>query len=206
MLGIRAVQQERRRRRRAKPIIFIAGTVNAVNAARFDEVFEVAEEVEADGVTACYGWFQTEASCRAHEALMAERLGTIPRSARGWLWDHEAIDTAALTRAVRRIRERRWSFSYVFIPALDEADIPRYYDDHSQTFGYQRCLVPWSIVQVLPNGDVTTCGDYPDYLVGNVRDASLLELWNNDRYRRFRQLLATGLLPVCSRCCGLLAE
>jgi hypothetical protein len=31
------------------------------------------------------------------------------------------------------------------------------------------------------------------------------DLWNNDRYVKFRKSIATdGLMPVCTRCCGLM--
>jgi hypothetical protein len=42
-------------------------------------------------------------------------------------------------------------------------------------------------------------------VVGNIKDATITELWNSPAYRKFRQSLATeGLMPVCSRCCGLM--
>jgi radical SAM protein with 4Fe4S-binding SPASM domain len=57
----------------------------------------------------------------------------------------------------------------------------------------------------MPNGDVATCRDYPDYVCGNIQKQGLLEIWNNDRYRKFRESLKNdGLLPICSRCCGLM--
>jgi len=41
--------------------------------------------------------------------------------------------------------------------------------------------------------------------VGNVKTATLSELWNSERYVAFRRSLTTkGLMPVCSRCCGLM--
>jgi radical SAM protein with 4Fe4S-binding SPASM domain len=58
----------------------------------------------------------------------------------------------------------------------------------------------------MPNGDVVTCRDYPDVVVGNIKEKSILELWNNDKMRGFRNLLKEegGLLPVCTRCQGLM--
>jgi radical SAM protein with 4Fe4S-binding SPASM domain len=57
----------------------------------------------------------------------------------------------------------------------------------------------------MPNGDVATCRDYPDYVCGNIQDDDLLTIWNNGKYRRFRNSLKQeGLMPICSRCCGLM--
>jgi hypothetical protein len=52
---------------------------------------------------------------------------------------------------------------------------------------------------------VATCRDYPDYVCGNIQRDSILTIWNNDRYRAFRNSLRDeGLLPICARCCGLM--
>lgn len=207
MKGIAAVRAARRARGGAKPFIVIAGTFNRHNAARFDEVFESAEEAGADGLTACFGWFQTGESSQRHAEAMLARLGTFVYSAPGWQWRTNEIDSREVSDSVRRIQARRWSFPHVFLPRLASDEIARYYDDHSFTFGNDKCSVPWTTAYLLPNGDVTTCGDYPDYIAGNITRSPILEIWNADRYRRFRkELCGGGLLPACSRCCGLLAE
>jgi radical SAM protein with 4Fe4S-binding SPASM domain len=60
-------------------------------------------------------------------------------------------------------------------------------------------------VEVDSNGDMTPCRDYHDYVVGNVKESTITELWNAPAYRRFRKSLSReGLMPVCSRCCGLM--
>ena len=63
------------------------------------------------------------------------------------------------------------------------------------------------MVDIMPNGDVATCRDHTDYVVGNIQDDSLLSIYNNDRYRAFRRALKScenGLFPICARCCGLM--
>ena len=61
------------------------------------------------------------------------------------------------------------------------------------------------VVEGDSNGDLSPCRDYHDYVVGNLKEATITELWNSEAYRRFRRSLAEdGLMPVCSRCCGLM--
>jgi radical SAM protein with 4Fe4S-binding SPASM domain len=69
--------------------------------------------------------------------------------------------------------------------------------------GSSRCGLISTMPVILPNGDVSTCWDHPDYIVGNIRHDPFMEIWNGSRYRRFRELLGRGLLPTCSRCTGL---
>jgi radical SAM protein with 4Fe4S-binding SPASM domain len=205
--GIRALQSYKKAHRRLKPYLLISAAVTKDNACNFNEIFEVAEEGGADGLVASYGWFQTEESCQQHEAIMREQLGVFPISHRGWLWSFGEIDVEGLVSAIKQIDARQWSFPFAFMPKLSYDEIPRYYREHSNTFGADQCKCPWAIVQVLPNGDVATCIDLPDYVAGNIREQSILEIWNNEKYRKFRSVLKQhGHLPACTRCSGLVGR
>jgi radical SAM protein with 4Fe4S-binding SPASM domain len=203
--GLKAVQEEKRVRGLSRPFTTILVTINTHNTAELDKVFEVAEDAGVDGLICYYAYFQTEESCAEHEAIMESRLNTTPRSPRGFMWNHLAVNTAELLETRRRIQARSWSFAYVFAPELADADIPLFYQDHKRTFGYNRCVAPWLMITVLPNGDVAPCRDYPDYVVGNIAHDRLTELWNGERLRDFRGALKEeGLFPICRRCCGLM--
>lgn len=72
-------------------------------------------------------------------------------------------------------------------------------------FGH--CPVPFSVASILHNGDVLMCvHDWARKdIIGNVRDATLIELWNGDRMREIRSLVSErryGEVPAC-RDCGL---
>jgi len=205
LAGIQAIQEEKRRHHLLKPYVVILATVCENNASSLDDVFEIGEEIQADGLVAYYAWFQTEDSCSRHEAIMREKLDTTPVSQRGWIWGYDAIDTDALMDSVRRIESRQWDFPYLFSPELKHGEISRYYQDHAYMFGYGKCVAPWTTIEIMPNGDVATCRDYPDYVVGNIKDSSIRDIWNGERYRRFRAVLKEErLLPICSRCCQLM--
>jgi radical SAM protein with 4Fe4S-binding SPASM domain len=205
LAGIKSLQEEKKRRRRVRPYIVILATVCKENAHNLDDVFEIGEEIHADGLVAYYAWFQTEESCQRHEAFMQEKLNTTPFSQRGWVWSYDEIDTDALVESVKRIKSRRWSFPYLFAPELKYEDIPCYYREHANLFGYGKCVAPWTTIEIMPNGDVATCRDYPDYVVGNIKENGILDIWNNERYRRFRAVLKEEkLLPICTRCCQLM--
>ncbi|MBU1908574.1 MAG: SPASM domain-containing protein, partial [Verrucomicrobia bacterium] len=114
-----------------------------------------------------------------------------------------------LHRQIRRVLERSRRHGappVVLIPRLKtEVDLRTYYTDHACDFGYRRCLSIYHALEVNSNGDVSPCRDYHDFVVGNVKGKTFTELWNDDNYRRFRRSLAAdGLMPVCTRCCGLM--
>jgi radical SAM protein with 4Fe4S-binding SPASM domain len=206
MSAIGAIQEEKRKRGRRKPYITLVTTISKDNADKLEEIFDIGEEVGADLMLVYYAWFTTEEIGRRHEAVMQEKLGVIPTAWRGYLWSFDEIDPQAVVDSVKRIRSRKYSFPYLLIPNLKYEDIPRYYQEPANTFGYDRCVYPWIVTDIMPNGDVVPCRDYPDYVVGNIKEDSIADIFNGERYRRFRRALkeSGGLFPICARCCGLM--
>jgi radical SAM protein with 4Fe4S-binding SPASM domain len=206
MSAIGAIQEEKRKRGRRKPYITLVTTISKDNADKLEEIFDIGEEVGADLMLVYYAWFTTEEIGRRHEAVMQEKLGVIPTAWRGYLWSFDEIDPQAVVDSVKRIRSRKYSFPYLLIPNLKYEDIPRYYQEPANTFGYDRCVYPWIVTDIMPNGDVVPCRDYPDYVVGNIKEDSIANIFNGERYRRFRRALkeSGGLFPICARCCGLM--
>ena len=89
-----------------------------------------------------------------------------------------------------------------FIPEVEPRDVPSYFSDFGNTFGHDLCPVAWYFAQVQPDGAVAFCGDFPDYMLGNVRRTPFTEIWHGERATAFRHKLAREPLPVCNRCCG----
>lgn len=66
------------------------------------------------------------------------------------------------------------------------------------------CRYPWDAINICPNGDVVPCPDFPDVIVGNVKQQPLPQIWNGPRFREFRRKLAQqGRFPICTTCCHL---
>ena len=87
----------------------------------------------------------------------------------------------------------------------DREDLRRYYTDHAARFGFNRCISIFQTVELDADGNMSPCRDYHDYVVGNVREATITSLWNCEAYKKFRSSLAReGLMPACPRCCGLM--
>ncbi len=204
--AMRTIQEEKRRRGRRKPYITLVATVSKDNADKLDQIFDIGEEVGADLMLVYYAWFTTEAIGGRHEAVMQEKLGVTPTAWRGYTWSFDEIDPQAVVESVKRIRSKKYSLPYLLIPNLEYEDIPRYYEEPANTFGHDRCVYPWIVTDIMPNGDVVPCRDYPDYVVGNITEDSIVNIFNGERYRKFRTALkeAGGLFPICARCCGLM--
>jgi len=203
MAGVERLAALRRERRAAKPYLTFVVTVNKDNVYDFHKVYDIAAKVGVDFVGLQFGTFTTERTGRAYEERLRRTLGCEATSWRGFLSYQSDLDVQAVQEGVRRIRSRRHPFGTYFTPDLADEAIPLYYRTTRPVNGCRTCIVPWMRVDLLPNGDVYPCIDFPDYIVGNIHETPLMKLWNGPRYVAFRNELRKGLFSICARCCGL---
>ena len=60
-----------------------------------------------------------------------------------------------------------------------------------------RCLTPWFVATILPDGQLTTCQEYS---VGELGKTSFMALWNSQKLKKFRQIKKKKIFPACFRC------
>ena len=204
--GIELVQSIKRKKNKSLPYLMVFVTITKDNAHILEEIMKIGEEIGIDSMIIYYSWFTTEEIGKKHVKVMEEKLDCTPEAWKGYLFDYKQIDIETLQETVRKVKSKTYKFPYMFIPDISIDEIPLYYKDPSQLFGYNNCIAPWLIAEVMPNGDVSPCRDYPDYIVGNIKDDSIVNIFNNERYKKFRIALqeSGGLFPICARCCGLM--
>jgi MoaA/NifB/PqqE/SkfB family radical SAM enzyme len=73
------------------------------------------------------------------------------------------------------------------------------------------CQRPWTLAYVTANGNVLPCcispwvaRDYRGLVLGNAFDKPFAEIWNGERYRRFRAAFESDVPPDPCRGCGRL--
>ena len=206
MAAVEQLREERRKQKKAKPFLTFTSVITADNQHNFDEIYDVAAAAGVDLVLTTCSWYQTAESGRKQTEILEERMGITPWSWKGYLLDVDKIDGNVVRETMQRIKSRKWPFHYKFFPPIDDENMQAFFRDHANTFGNTRCTAPWVSAEILPNGDVANCRDYPDVVGGNIKDTPFLEIWNKGRLVDFRKLVIEqgGSLPVCSRCHGLM--
>lgn len=188
------------------PLIIPITVVSNMNYMHLAEIHELVRE-KTQLHPYYYGWFITEERAREHEAVFEERFGYEPRNHLGYIKsvfnDVDPVVTAQQVEEVQRVTRGYPSVPAFFPDIYSEAEIRRYYEDHSWTAGYPRCLSIYDSAEISPDGRVTPCRDYQDYECGNINEQSFFEVWNGEAFKRFRREMEKGLMPVCTRCCGL---
>ena len=154
-----------------------------------------------------YGWFITDERAAMHEKVFESRFGFAPHHHRGYLKScFNDVDPKVTAEQIQRIMQMSKGHSSIpqILPDITtESDIRRYYADHAWDCGYPSCESIYYTAEVSPDGRVTPCRDYQDYSAGNVNTQSFYDVWNGPEFKKFRAEMKKGLMPVCTRCCGL---
>ncbi|MDP6717693.1 MAG: SPASM domain-containing protein [Pirellulaceae bacterium] len=104
----------------------------------------------------------------------------------------EGMDVFAYVKS----QDNRWYFE-------DDDELENY-----SHFSKQYCEYPWTSLSVMADGSVVPCTqDYDvEMVLGNVREQTLEEIWNGEKYRELRRMHITGEFPQgykCSERCDL---
>jgi radical SAM protein with 4Fe4S-binding SPASM domain len=206
--GLAAVRRERERQGRNLPLIASLTTISQTNYRHLLDIYESFRD-KVDLFVFYLSWWIDEAGVRAHAEDFSRRFGFTPHLPEGWVGGWRPDDYRELDRqltALLAMSRAGDAPPVTLIPHITGVDQLRtYYTDHRARFGFEQCISIYQAVEVDSNGDLSPCRDYHDYVVGNLKDTTITELWNSPAYRDFRGSLATkGLMPACSRCCGLM--
>jgi len=208
--------QEKTRRDTIFPYISPITVVARYNIDKLVDIHNFARQY-ADSHIFYLSWWIDEQSAQNHTEDFTRRFGFAPRTHLGWMgtwkdFDHQGV--------FEKFQEMHCIFNSqsngngnghkkcipIMYPDLkSQEEIERYYQDHHEVFGYYQCISIYMTMEIDSNGDVSLCRDYHDYIIGNIKNDSLDEIWNGDAAQKFRRSLSTdGLMPACRRCCGLM--
>jgi MoaA/NifB/PqqE/SkfB family radical SAM enzyme len=84
--------------------------------------------------------------------------------------------------------------------AFSEEQYRAWFADAITPVGPLHCTNVEKLIDIQPNGEANFCVDFVDYSMGNIRKATIAEVWNSERANRFRAYRRQKALPVCLRC------
>lgn len=212
--GIRAVARWQKTLKRALPMQIAILPVTELNMDVIAPAVEALRELPLDTINVGLRWFTPANVGADYERVMREDFGIAATSWKGFDFDWNAIAATKeqqmleLVKLLKGLKRRRFLDSTLgrpwtsFVPDVPAEKVPEYFSNFGETFGHSLCPVAWYFAQVEPDGEVTFCGDFPDYFIGNVRKQPFREIWTGEKAQKFRAKLAKEPLPICARCCG----
>jgi MoaA/NifB/PqqE/SkfB family radical SAM enzyme len=146
-----------------------------------------------------YYYFPTHVGKR-YEDEMRDNLNCAAFSWRGFHRETSEVDLAVFRDEFRKFRANLDGvYSYPYMD-LSEEEYRVWFEDPVAPVGPLGCTNVEKLVDVQPQGDVNFCVDFPDYAIGNVREATIAEIWDGERAARFREYRRKQPLAVCYRC------
>ena len=212
--GVRAVARERDRVGATVPMLLAIVPVTELNLDDYPAALAELATLPFDAIDVGLRWFIGRETGARYEKVMSSELGVPGTSWKGFEFDGPAfaaerrgkleelagfLEKAGRRRFLDSTAGRPWTS---FVPDVPPRSLPSWFERPDETFGHDFCPVPWYFAQVEPDGNVCFCGDFPDYVIGSLRESSFEAIWRGERARLFREKLAREPLPVCSRCCG----
>jgi radical SAM protein with 4Fe4S-binding SPASM domain len=182
------------------PLVQVSCTISVHTQRHLRSFVEHVSPLGVDVIVLNNLIYATSTQVQAQGEVLGQGWGTVQCNT---ALNHRAelgIDPTILQDELAAIRDGPWSDRVLVAPPGSENHFESYYAPHAPPFALQRCTAVFRELWVLPNGDVAACGLINGVTMGNVLDDGLMAVWNGSPFRRFRQLLAQGLLPACVRC------
>jgi len=190
------------------PAIKTNTTFSPFIRGHIDELIkELQDNVGVDATRLQHLWFTDKKHAEAHKRVLHEALGTNE----GANVDSHIISVPdidylnALADEIIKVGHTRYNKPVYIHPRMSKEEIIRYYTDLSYVRA-NRCMIAWNSIFIRANGDVMFCPDewMVDFKLGNIREHTISELWNNEKAKLFRrELWKHKLFPACARCCAI---
>ncbi len=206
-LGLQAVKEAKKKFKSTLPIVASLTVISQQNIKHLVDIYETYKE-NVDVFVFYLSWWIDKKHAQLHEADFSKRFGFTPTLHRGWLgsWKPSEYDCLAKQLSMLHQLGKQKGPAVTIIPNITSTSLLKeYYTNHPNSFGYNECISIYQAAELDSNGNMSPCRDYHDYVVGNIKEQTITELWNSTDYKKFRtNLKDQGLMPVCTRCCGLM--
>ncbi|NQU95621.1 MAG: radical SAM protein [Candidatus Omnitrophica bacterium] len=202
--SIRALVKARDQKKTRYPKIIINTVITEDSYNTLEKMVELSKTLRIDGIHFIYGWNIPLHMGRRYEEVCSKLFGIEAASWRGFRKEEINMNLKRLSGIIKNIQTKRNEGLHItFLPELSPAEIANFYNNTSK-MSQKKCFSLWARADIRYNGDIVFCGDFPDYVLGNVKKDSFLAIWNGKKAREFRKKIKeVNLLPVCSRCCNL---
>jgi len=204
--GLKAVNIWKEKKKCRIPLINISSTIFETNCLYLDKIVDVAEDLLASSITFHHLIFLNQQTYTNHNEIFTRQFNVTCLDWRGFVRETlPDIDVEQLLSNINNLKKRDSQTLIHFYPNLTDAEIRKYYTDfHFKPTSYKhRCISPWMVAYIFPDGTVRPCQSL-NYVAGNVKEDSFRNIWNNQKYLRFRRVTKENkLYPVCYRCTEL---
>lgn len=207
LLALDRVFDERKKRGSKKPRVNAQFTITPDNYRSLINYYDffAGEFPEIASIIFHFPRFATRAMGEEYMRIMGEEFGVETSSWQGnlsngdYIQRYADIDTTLIYEQLTELLKRPKS---AITGPVEKEEIRQYFHE-PHVLPKDRTCTCSTRCGIQPNGDVVTCVDYPDYVIGNINEKSITEIWNGDKLMRWKDYLTAhrnpGVLVKCSR-------
>jgi len=161
---------------------------------------DVARSLGIENLCIVPYYYLTEALGQSFARELDEEFGCQAYSRRGFCHESSGVDIPVFLAQLRAYHASLHGISdYPYLP-LTEEEYCTWFADPIAPVRLDPCHNAERLIDIQPTGETNCCVDFPDYSFGNVRDATLAQLWNSERACKFREMRRQKPFSACHRC------
>jgi len=207
MEGIAAINEQKKSQKSHLPYMGIVTAISSLNYSTLDMLAAAMKDKGLAWHIINLGTYTTPEIGARHREHLKDKLGIDPVYWEGFANGYnKGIDGKKFAKILERVHSYNNGYPIITVPVIDPHRIGTYYSDLEFPVR-DECGAPWFSVDINYNGDVHFCADYPDYILGNIKNSGMMEIYNNEKAVKFRKALQDsehGLFPACKRCYQLM--
>jgi len=201
--GFKAINREKEKQKAKYPMLTIVTVVTNKNYMDLENLTEASREYNIDLHVMNLGTYTNDNIVAAQKRFMKEKFDIDIDFLDAYNTGYNlGIDGEKLHGILQNIHKKDHKHPILTVPVLNPEKTHTYYAE-LETPVRNHCIVPWCQANVNYNGDVHFCADYPDYILGNIKEQSFKDIVNGDRANLFRKTIHEcegGMFPGCLRC------
>jgi radical SAM protein with 4Fe4S-binding SPASM domain len=189
--------------------ISLSCMVSHVTVGKMYEFMEWAEELGVNTVYFQFPWYiSPEVAAQMDEVYeksfswLKPDTGTKQPTWHSYTYQLPAEQLPVLRDSMARLASRAWRVRVRYQPQLEADEVEDFILGTSRPAQRRsKCLAVSNRMEVHADGNVSSCKFFPEFVVGNLYDTEVTELWQSEAFRQVRSILsANGMMPVCSKC------
>lgn len=180
----------------------ICFTISKYSYKGLGEMPDVARSMNIKSVNIVPYYYVSSATGKQYENELKEYFNATAFTWKGFHHDDSGIDFNTFKAELRKYKANLDGIeNFPYLP-LTEEEYKLWFSDDITPVGSIKCNNIENLIDIQPDGEANFCVDYPDYSFGNVKDATIKELWNSSEAQKFREYRRVKPLAVCYRCGG----
>ena len=183
--------------------------VSHVTVGKMYEFMEWAEQMGVNTVYFQFPWYISPEVAGQMDQVYAQSFawlkpdtGTKQPTWHSYTYQLPAEQLPVLRESMARLASRAWGVRVRYQPQLEADEVEDFILGTSRPAqNRSKCLAVSNRMEVHADGNVSSCKFFPEFVVGNLYETEMTELWQSEAFRQVRSILSTnGMMPVCSKC------